>query len=95
MAWHGMAWYGMAEIKAAISELLPSFLPSFPPLHLGGPAMPCSAGRSSRANLSPEEEEDSPEEANSARIRRHFAIIEMFRLRLLLPLPLRRRRRSW
>ena len=45
--WHGMAWNGMAEIKAAISA------PSFLPLHLGGPAMLCSAGRGSRANLSP------------------------------------------
>ena len=89
---HGMAWNGMAEIKAAIPELLPSFLL----LHLGGPATPrrsSSAGRSSRANLSlsPEEEEEDPPgegERDSARIRRHFAIIEMFRLRLLFPSPL-------
>ena len=40
-----------------------------------------------------EEEEDSPEEANSARIRRHFAIIEMFRLRLLSSRPPPSRRR--
>ena len=83
-----MAWNGMAERKAANPELLPSFLL----LLLGGPATPCrsgSAGRSSGANLSlspEEEEEDPPEERerDSARIRRHFAIIEMFRLRLLL-----------
>ena len=92
-AWHGMAWNGMAEIKAAIPELLPSSLL----LLLGGPATPCrsgSAGRGSGANLSPEEEEEDPPEEgerDSARIRRHFAIIEMFRLRLLL-FPSRRSR---
>ena len=97
-AWHGMAWNGMAEIKAAIPELLPSFLP---PLAFGWSchAMPIwlrgsrqrsqslSGGRGGRSTR----EGGKERERDSARIRRHFAIIEMFRLRLLL-FPSRRSR---